>query len=199
LGGLYLDKIIISGQCSKVGKTKFIEETINNLCGKIFALKAAVSKDKEELTISVEKDAKNNEEKDTGRYLKAGAAKAAYLKSNLTDLAKGIDKIEKDIEKDYDYKIYEGNNVIDFVNPTIVIFLKNDNLENKYSADKAFRKADIIIDYSNDKRDIIFNKESMICYKAHLLADIMGISVGRIGKLLNKADIKIKGCQLGLF
>lgn len=194
-----MDKIIISGQCSKVEKTKFIEETIHNLCGKIFALKAAVSKDKEELTISVEKDAKNNEEKDTGRYLKAGAAKAVYLKSNLTDLAKGIDKIEKDIEKDYDYKIYEGNNVIDFVNPTIVIFLKNDNLENKYSADKAFRKADIIIDYSNDKRDIIFNKESMICYKAHLLADILGISVGRIGKLLNKADIKIKGCQLGLF
>ncbi|MGM0438598.1 MAG: hypothetical protein ACQEQD_10055 [Bacillota bacterium] len=194
-----MDKIIVSGQCSKVGKTKFIEETINNLCGKIFALKAAVSEDKEDITISVEKDPKKNEEKDTGRYLKAGATKAVYLKSNLNNIAKGIDEIEEDIEKDYDYKIYEGNNVIDFINPTIVIFLKNDNLEKKYSADKASRKADIIIDYSNDEKNIIFNKESIICYKAHLLADILGISVGKVGKLLNKADVKIKGCQLGLF
>ena len=194
-----MDKIIVSGQCSKIGKTKFIEETINNLCGKIFALKAAVSDDKKDITISIEEDLKNNEEKDTGRYLKAGADKAAYLKSNLNDLAEGIDKIEKDNDEDYDYKIYEGNNVIDFVKPTIVIFLKDDNLEKKYSAEKASRKADIIIDYSNDKRDIIFNTESIICYKAHLLADILGVSVGRIGKLLNEADIKIKGCQLGLF
>ncbi|WP_290767022.1 hypothetical protein [Halanaerobium sp.] len=194
-----MDKIIVSGQCSKIGKTKFIEETINNLCGKIFALKAAVSEDKDDIIISVEEDLKNNEEKDTGRYLKAGVIKAAYLKSNLNNLAEGIDKIEENIEKDYDYKIYEGNNIIDFINPTFVIFLKNDNLEKKYSADKASRKADIIIDYSNGKKDIIFNTESIICYKAHLLADILGVSVGRIGKLLNEADIKIKGCQLGLF
>jgi len=194
-----LDKIIVSGQCSKIGKTKFIEETINNLCGEIFAFKVAVSKDKEDMIISVEEDIKNNEEKDTGRYLKAGANKAAYLKSNLNNLAKGIDKIEEDLDENYDYKIYEGNNIIDFINPTLVFFLKNNNLEKKYSAEKAARKADIIIDYSNDKRDIIFNNESIICYKAHLLADILGVSVGRIGKLLNDADIKIKGCQLGLF
>jgi len=103
-GGIYLDKIIVSGQCSKIGKTKFIEETINNLCGKIFALKAAVSEDKDDIIISVEEDLKNNEEKDTGRYLKAGVIKAAYLKSNLNNLAEGIDKIEENIEKDYDYK-----------------------------------------------------------------------------------------------
>ena len=194
-----MDKIIVSGQCSKIGKTKFIEETINNLCGKIFALKAAVSDDKNDITISIEEDLKNNEKKDTGRYLKAGADKAAYLKSNLNDLAEGIDKIEKDNDEDYDYKIYEGNNVIDFINPTFVIFLKDDNLEKKYSADKASRKADIILDYSNDKKNMIFKKESMICYKAHLLADILGISVREIGKLLNKSGIKIKECQLGLF
>lgn len=194
-----MDKIVVAGQASKVGKTSFVEETIQNLCGKILAVKSAVSKEQKEPIVSIENSEENNSKKDTGRFLKAGAGKAVYLKSNLKNFAKTLDNVESKINEEFDYIVYEGNNIIDFINPTLVIFIKDDSLEKKYSADKASRKADIIIDNSNHKENIIFNKESIICYKAHLLADILGISVGEIGKLLNKADIKIKGCQLGLF
>lgn len=192
-----MDKIVISGQVSKVGKTTFIEKSISNLCGNILALKCAVSNEQIEPIISIEEEIGGNKNKDTGRYLKAGASKAIFIKARIEKLAKSLQKV-KDKTKNFDYLIYEGNNVLDYVNVDLIIFLKNESLERKYSADKAEAKADIIID-KNNKDKIIFNQENITCYKAHLLADILGVSVGRIGKLLNKAKVKIKGCQLGLF
>ncbi len=192
-----MDKIVVSGQASKVGKTTFVEESITNLCGNILALKCAVSNEQIEPIISVEGEIIENINKDTGRYLEAGASKAIFIKSKLEKLGKSLKEVKEEI-KDADYLIYEGNNVLDYVNVDLIIFLKNESLEKKYSADKAVAKADIIID-KNNKDKIIFNQENITCYKAHLLADILGVSVGRIGKLLNKANVKIKGCQLGLF
>ena len=189
----------MAGQASKVGKTSFVEKVVQNLCGEILAVKVAVSEGQKNPVVSIENNEQKNVQKDTGRFLKAGAKKAVYLKSNLENLGKTLDELESKINEKFDYVIYEGNNIINFINPIFIIYLKNDNLEKKYSADKASRKADIILDYSNKEKNIIFKKESMICYKAHLLADILGLSVGEIGKLLNKSGIKIKECQLGLF
>ncbi|MGM0410475.1 MAG: hypothetical protein ACQEQF_06885 [Bacillota bacterium] len=192
-----MDKIVVSGQASKVGKTTLVEEIIKNLCGDILAIKCAVSDEQINPIISIEEKINENEDKDTGRYLRAGANKAIFIKTKFEKLKKSLDDIKKEIT-DYDYLIYEGNNLLDFLNSDLVIFLKNELLERKYSADKAETRSDIILDKTNEK-EIIFNIESISCYKAHLLADVLGLSVGRIGKLLNNAEVKIKGCQLGLF
>ncbi len=192
-----MDKIVVSGQASKVGKTTLVEEIIKNLCGDILTIKCAVSDEQINPIISIEEKINKNKNKDTGRYLKAGSNKAIFIKTKRENLKKSLDDIKNEI-KDYDYLIYEGNNVLDFINADLIIFLKNKLLERKYSADKAESRSDIILDKSNEK-EIIFNIESISCYKAHLLADVLGFSVGKVGKLLNKAEVKIKGCQLGLF
>lgn len=194
-----MDKIIVSGQSSKIGKTFLVEEIIPNLSGRILAIKAAVSENLDEAIFSIENNETKNIKKDTGRFLKAGADKAVYFKSDLQNFNKNLNQLDSKIKENFDYIIYEGNNIIDFINPNIIIFLKKDGLEIKSSAKKALKKADIILDYSNGQKTIFFNNDSIVCYKAFLLANILGLELKQITKLLNKSKIKVKGCQLGLF
>jgi len=47
--------------------------------------------------------------------------------------------------KKVDYIIYKGNNILDFINPYLIIYLKKKSQTRKVSARKAEKMADIII------------------------------------------------------
>jgi molybdopterin-guanine dinucleotide biosynthesis protein len=198
---MMMDKIVVSGEASGVGKTTLVEKIITNICGKIVAIKAAVNNKVDQPIISSEKEKKLNPEKDTGKYLTSGADHAIYFKSNLAQLEDSVKRVHNLLGKS-DYIIYEGNNILDFLNPDLIIFLKDNSVKRKLSARKAEKKAEIIIDRKEGLsllESISFQQESITCYKAHLLAGILGLSVEHIGRILDDQEIKIKGCQLGLF
>ena len=196
-----MDKIVVSGQLSGIGKSSFIEKIIPGLCGEITVVKTSINESVEETVISIEEDEDKAPNKDTGRYLKAGANKAVYVKSDIKKLNKSIDDLDN-LVNDSDYLIYESNSILNFIQPDLLIYLRDNDMEKKLSAKMAEKRADLIIDKAKKGfkiEDIIFNQDKISCYKAHLVAEVLGESVGKIGRLIDSQRIKVKGCQLGLF
>ncbi|MFW5979989.1 MAG: molybdopterin-guanine dinucleotide biosynthesis protein MobB [Bacillota bacterium] len=197
-------KIVVSGQASDTGKTTFIEKSIKNLKGRVAAIKCSMGKENEDFFVRKEKN--KSDDSDTARYLKAGAVESILISSNLDILADKIDEAENILEEDPEYLIYEGNSILKFVRPQLVIYLKMVGRETKPSGEFAEKKADIIINMSKKNNkvtyffdDIVFNGEKISCFKAHLIAEITGNSVGKVGRKISEQGVKIKNCQLGLF
>jgi len=84
-------RIVISGQSSGIGKTSFVKDIIKNLSGNITSVKCTITENIEKPTINYEVDKNINLNKDTGRFLKAGAFQAAYIKADLDKLKRSIE------------------------------------------------------------------------------------------------------------
>ena len=89
----------------------------------------------------------NQKGTDTARLKEAGAKKVAWLKSTLGGLEKGLKKAFLKL-KDSEGIIIEGTSVVRYINPDLVIYLRDGSRDLKPSAKEAQRKADIIIDVS---------------------------------------------------
>src|SRR4030065_1688381 len=113
--------ISVTGACSNVGKTTLCSILLNEFKGF-----GAVKFTKTEMYTSVIDDSAmlNQKGKDTAVMLEAGAEKVVWIKSPREGLKGALDIA---FSKLYGLKgvVVEGNSPLDFLNPSLVIFIIN--------------------------------------------------------------------------
>ena len=192
-----MTKILVSGKSKGCGKTTLIEKMIKNLRGKIYVIKSSIHDKYDQFELISEKEVINEKDTDTYIFNKAGAEKVFYLKSNQSALKEGIEKEFKKI-KGYDYLIIEGNSIIDYIGFNLVYYLDKEGGDKKKSAEKCKKNAHIILDSDNNYK-IKFNQDKISCFKAHIIGHSLNVPLKKVGKMIDKANIKVKSCQLDLF
>ncbi len=203
-----MEVIVISGKASGVGKTTLAAEIIKNLKCRTGAIKTSIIEDKPEL-VSADPEIVEAEGSDTAIMAASGADKVVYLRSDYEHLKENLDRA-REMTAELDYLVIEGNSVLDYLNPALIIYLEREELEAKPSAVKAEARADIVIDYRsmtpviNGKMELKalefeLNVERISCFKAHLIGKAFAIKLPLLGKRLDEKGIRINHCQLGLF
>lgn len=204
-----MEIIVISGKAKGVGKTSLASYIIGNLNCRVGVIKTSLEDDPEEILVTDRTEVIKANGTDTAMMDASGADKVVYLKSDYENLKKSLDQAKK-LVGGLDYLIIEGNSVLDYINPALIIYLTKDGIEAKPSALKAESKADIILNYEDyvrvmseekdiEKTDFHFTMDRISCYKSHLIGKVFGIKLPVLGKILDEKGIKVKHCQLGLF
>jgi molybdopterin-guanine dinucleotide biosynthesis protein len=138
--------IAVTGAHSGVGKTTLSSILLKSLRGF-----GAIKFTKTPLYTSLIDDEAviKQKGKDTAILLEAGAEKVLWIKSPYDGLHKVLDIA---IEKMNGLKgvVIEGNSPLDFLNPSLVIFIIGHNGEVKPSALNAASRADVLV-YNSDK------------------------------------------------
>jgi molybdopterin-guanine dinucleotide biosynthesis protein len=133
--------ISVIGAHSNLGKTTLCSILLGDLKGF-----GAVKFTKTEMYTSIIDDLEilNQKGKDTAVMLEAGAEKVVWIKSPREGLKGALDIA---FSKLYGLKgvVVEGNSPVDFLNPSLVIFIVNPDGEIKPSAVEVCKKADIVI------------------------------------------------------
>jgi len=151
--------ISVTGARSGVGKTTLCSLLLKDLKGF-----GAVKFTKTSLYTSVVDDEKTLGEpgKDTARYLETGAEKVVWIQSPGGDELEDALHIALAKMEGLKGVIVEGNSPLDFLVPQIVIFIIDREGRMKPSAEKAFRKADIIVINSGEHvKDTAFSSETL--------------------------------------
>ena len=149
--------ITISGAHSKVGKTLLDENILSRLQG-FCAIKTSVGNFKKECVTDNPFDVMVPN-KDTFRLKNAGAEKVIFVQCSRKDLSNALKKALK-ITSTYKGVIIEGNSVLKYIDPSLAIFVANENVkELKESALLAIKKADIIV--FNEKTPIYKDKDKI--------------------------------------
>ena len=179
--------ISVTGACSNVGKTTLCSILLNELKGF-----GAVKFSKTEMYTSIIDDLEilNQKDKDTAVMLEAGAEKVVWIKSPRDGLKDALDIA---FGKLYGLKgvIVEGNSPVDFLNPSLVIFIINPDGEIKPSAAEVFKRAEIVIINSDKEiKDQAFSTaifpENAVFFRINLKN-----KEGEIGKFLSHVKRKI--------
>lgn len=206
--------LLIGGSYSGAGKTTFGTRLLKSL-GKDWAVikytktgfYSSVIENKEILSIK---------EKDTYRYLEAGAGEVLWLQGPMESLPELLHGALKRLSK-YRGIVIEGNSPIEFLEPDIVVFLEGDQRLPKPSAEKVRQKADLIIKIENmdeglKKTKELIDKETIAreltkravnkrisCRAARELAESLGATYKEVGRIADSLGIKITNCELGCF
>ncbi|MCD6239638.1 MAG: hypothetical protein J7K51_10070 [Thermotogae bacterium] len=201
--------IVIAGKAKGVGKTTLASYIIRNLKCRVGAVKTSIHDDPGDNIVTDDPDIINAEGTDTSIFVSSGADRVIYLASDDEHLHDSLDKA-KGLIGNEDYLVIEGNRVLDYLKAALTIYIARKGVETKASAVRAKARADIIIDA--DDLFSILSKESTAkeipfvvninhipCYKAHLIAHALGMTIFRIGKIIDEQGIKVTHCQLGLF
>lgn len=146
--------VSVTGAHSGVGKTTLCSILLKNLKGF-----GAIKFTKTPLYTSVVDDEKILSEpgKDTAIYLASGAEKVVWIQSPGGDELEDALHIALIKMAGLNGVIIEGNSPLDFLVPRIVVFISDQEGQVKPSAEKASRKADIIIINSEQHdKDTIF-------------------------------------------
>ncbi|MDK2811838.1 MAG: hypothetical protein PWQ78_48 [Petrotoga sp.] len=207
IGGTFLVTIVVSGKTSNVGKSTLISRMIKNLNCHVGVIKTSLHKTNKEIEVTADPSIINEKGKDTALFKEYGAQNVILLKTNYQGLLEGYRRARKLLDEDIEYLIVEGNSILDFIRPTLVIYIDSDDTQKKESATKAKSKADIIIDKENleelikDGNSMKFkiNFEQVSCFNAHAICKALNIKLPKFGKLLDDQNIKVRYCQLGLF
>jgi len=140
--------ISVTGAHSNVGKTTLCSILLSELKGF-----GAVKFTKTGMYTSIidELEILNQKGKDTAVMLEAGAEKVVWIKSPRDGLKGALDIA---FSKLYGLKgvVVEGNSPVDFLNPSLVIFIINPDGEIKPSAVEVSKRADIVV--INSDREI---------------------------------------------
>ncbi len=173
--------ISVTGAHSGVGKTTLCSILLENLEGF-----GAVKFTKTSLYTSVVDDEKTLGEpgKDTAMYLEAGAEKVVWIQSPGGDELE--DALHIALAKMAGMKgvVIEGNSPLDFLAPQVVIFVIDGEGQMKPPAEKACRKADIIvINSERHVKDTIFSPEILQEDKRFFRIDLVN-KKGEIDKFL---------------
>lgn len=179
--------ISVTGACSNVGKTTLCSILLSELKGF-----GAVKFTKTEMYTSVIDDLEilNQKGKDTAVMLEAGAEKVVWIKSTRDGLKDALDIA---FSKLHGLKgvVVEGNSPVDFLNPSLVIFIINPAGEIKPSAAEVCKRAEIVI-INSDKEitepgfsTAIF-PENAVFFRINLKK-----KEGEIGKFLSHVKRKI--------
>ncbi|KUK16514.1 MAG: Uncharacterized protein XD53_0045 [Petrotoga mobilis] len=207
IGGTFLVIIVVSGKSSNVGKSTLISQIIKNLNCHVGVIKTSLHKTNREIEVTDDSSIINEKGKDTAFFKESGAQNVILLKTNYEGLLEGYRRARKLLDEDIEYLIIEGNSILDFIRPTLVIYIDSGDSQEKESAIKAKGKADIIIDRENLEKLIKvgnsmkfkINFEQVSCFNAHVICKALNIKLPKFGKMLDDQNIKVRYCQLGLF
>lgn len=198
--------IVVTGKVQAIGKSSLIMKIIENLKSGVGVIKTSLQVDFDESLVTDDIQVLMVPGTDTARFLASGAEKVVFLKSSYAQLAPALQSAKK-IVGDREYLIIEGNSVLDYLDPDLVIYLDRPDVTAKPSALQAKRRADLIIDSEElytalkDQEEIPFRlqRDKISCVAAQLIAKTLGFSSGRFGKILDQQGIKLNHCQWGVF
>lgn len=201
--------IVIAGKAKGVGKTTLASYIIRNLKCRVGAVKTSIHDDQGDNIVTDDPDIIKAEGTDTSVFVRSGADRVIYLISDGEHLRDNLDKA-KGLIGNEDYLVIEGNRVLDYLKAALTIYITRKGVEAKPSAVKAKARADIIIDADDlfpilseksipNEIPFVINIDHIPCYKAHLIAYALGMTISRIGKIIEEQGIKVTHCQLGLF
>jgi len=207
VGGIFLISIVLAGKSSNVGKSTLISQIIKNLGCHVGVIKSSVHKLDKDIEVTNSPSIINEKGKDTSLFKKSGAQNVILLKTSYDSLWDSYKKAYELLDSDIEYLIIEGNSILDFVRPTLVIYIDSNESKEKESATRARNKADIII-YKKDLKKLIedgnsiklkVNFDQISCFKSHIICKALNIKLPLFGKFLDSQNIKVRYCQLGLF
>lgn len=141
--------ISVTGACSNVGKTTLCSILLSELKGF-----GAVKFTKTDMYTSIIDDlgTLNQKGKDTAVMLEAGAEKVVWIKSPRDGLKDALDIAFSKLDG-LKGVVVEGNSPVDFLKPSLVIFIVNPDGEIKPSAIEVCKRAEIVI--INSDKEII--------------------------------------------
>jgi len=206
IGGIVMEMIGVSASASKAGKTTLISLMLEDSCPKTAVIKTSVNNDLDQYKVINDPKVINQAGTDTARVVEHGADKVILLQSPAAELPSAYQLARNLLDDDIERLFIEGNTIINFLNPDLIFYLENTDKPEKESAKMVKNRANVKINTNTllsagKLGDIPFKiqPEKMTCYQAHLLADLLKMSVPRVGKVVKEQDVKIVKCQLGLF
>jgi molybdopterin-guanine dinucleotide biosynthesis protein len=201
-----MEMIGVSASSSKAGKTTLISLMLESSCIKSAVIKTSINNELDQYKVINNPKIINKEGTDTGRFKKHGANKVILLESPAAQIPSAYQLAESLLTNDIERLFIEGNTIINFLNPNLLFYLNNSEEPEKDSAKMVKNRADIKINTNvllsaNKLRDVPFTiqPDQLSCYKSHLLADLLGLKVGQVGKIIKEQEVKVTKCQLGLF
>jgi molybdopterin-guanine dinucleotide biosynthesis protein MobB len=213
----------IGGSYSSIGKTTVASAILKALKDKEKWGAIKYTKTAFFTSIIYDKSILDQKNKDTQRFLEAGAKDVLWVQSPENELNEVLPIAVHKLSY-LDGIIVEGNSAIEFLKPDIVIFIKGLNKKMKPSAKRVLSLADIVLEKDslksllkniNDFMRLIMDKvekkrieealkkfsfeKEITCSDARKIAEELGVSYIEIGKMANDLKIKIKNCELGCF
>ena len=201
-----MEMIGVSASSSKAGKTTLISLMVEDCRYKTGVIKTSVNNDLEQYKVINDPKVINKSGTDTARVVEHGGDKVILVESPAAELPSAYQLARNLMSDDIERLFVEGNTIINFLNTDILFYLENKEKAEKESAKMVKNRANIKINtnslLSNDGlEDLPFNvqQDKMTCYQAFLLADLLKMPVGEVGKTLREQDVEVAKCQLGLF
>ncbi len=198
-----MEIIGISGCKSGKGRTELGLMLLENLRRKTGVLKGLISEGTSEL-VTEDHQIMRAEAPGISPYLESAAEDVVLLRSSPEDLKKTLDKAMS-FFADLDYILVESDKLINFLKPGLIIYV--DEGEDKSDSSQQVKEdSDLIINYvelheSSRLRDLNLQipGEEISCYSAQLISDLLGWGYGEFGKMLDRNNVRVRRCQLGLF
>jgi molybdopterin-guanine dinucleotide biosynthesis protein len=207
--------VLIGGAYSGCGKTTFGTGLIKGLGRGWSVIK--YTKTGFYSSIIINREIISQEDKDTARYVKAGAEDVLWLQSPPENLREML-KICIDRLSDSRGIIIEGNSPIEFLTPDVVVFVDGHERPPKKSSEMVRKKANVIVNplefitAMEETKELIDKKialrEELIkkainnripCSLARKIAETHGLKYREIGEMADALGIKITDCELGCF
>ncbi len=201
-----MEMIGVSASSSKAGKTTLISLMLEDSCAKTAVIKTSIDNELDQYKVINDPKVINQAGTDTARVIEHGADKVILLESPAAELPSAYQLARNLLNDDIERLFIEGNTIINFLNPDLLFYLENKDKPEKESAKMVKNRANIKINTNTllsagRLGDLPFTvqPEKMTCYQAHLLADLLKMSVPQVGKIVKEQNVKIVKCQLGLF
>lgn len=198
-----MEIIGLSGCKKGKGRTELGLMLLENLRRKTGVLKGIVEEELSEL-VTEDFQIMRAEAPDISPYLQSDAEGVVLLRSAPEDLKKTLDNAMS-FFSDLDYLLVENDELISALNPGLVIYVD----EGEDVTDSCLRmkeQSDLIINYVElhessrlKDLDIEIPRQEISCYRAQLISDLLGRGYGELGKMLDRKEIRVRRCQLGLF
>ncbi len=201
-----MEMIGVSASASKAGKTTLISLMLEDSSTKTAVIKTSINNELDQYKVINDPKIINQAGTDTARVVEHGADKVILLESPAAELPSAYQLARNLLDNNIERLFIEGNTIINFLNPDLLFYLENKDEPEKESAKMVKNRANIKINTNallsaGKLRDLPFNiqPEKMTCNQAFLLADLLKLRVGQVGKIVKDQDVKIVKCQLGLF
>lgn len=201
-----MEMIGVSASASKAGKTTLISLMLEDSRSKSAVIKTIINNNLEQYKVINDPRIINKTGTDTARVLEHGADKVILVKSPAAELPSAYQLANNLLGDDLERLFVEGNTIINFLNPDILFYLEDNKEPEKKSAKMVKNRANIKIKTNTllsasklGSLPFTIQPEKMTCYQAFLLADLLKISVGEVGKIAKEQKVEIVKCQLGIF
>jgi molybdopterin-guanine dinucleotide biosynthesis protein len=201
-----MEMIGVSASASKAGKTTLISLMLEDSCPRTAVIKTSINNELDQYKVINDPRVINQAGTDTARVVEHGADKVILLESPAAELPSAYQLARNLLDDDIERLFIEGNTIINFLNPDLLFYLENNDELEKKSAKMVKNRANVKINTNallsaGKLTDLPFTiqPEKMTCNQAFLLADLLKISAGQVGKIVKEQGVKIVKCQLGLF